>query len=151
MPKGLRNKIFIVLGVMVAAIYFIFPIQKRINLGLDLQGGMHLIVQVETDKVDAKFREDAVVRAIEILRNRIDSLGVGETLIQREGVNKVLIQLPGVTNREAALEMVGRVAHLEFRLVSSDPDKLKQALGGNVPDGYELKSGKKEKCRTIVH
>lgn len=139
MNKSLRNRIMLVLAVVLAAVYFAFPLQKRINLGLDLKGGMHLILQVETGKLDENAKQDAVIRAIEILRNRIDSLGVGETVIQRQGENEILIQLPGVTDRDTAIKLIGKVAQLEFRLVSDDPDHLKKALEGNIPSGYILK------------
>ncbi len=140
MDKSLRNRIYVVLGVIVACLLFTFPLKKHINLGLDLQGGMHLVLQVETEKLDANAKNDAVLRAIEILRNRIDSMGVGETIIQREGENSILVQLPGVTNRDQAIALIGQVAKLEFHLVDQNPDpnRLKNALAGTPPPGYFL-------------
>lgn len=139
MNKNLRNRIFIILAVAVVAIYCAFPLEKHINLGLDLKGGMHLVLKVDTEKLEADAKKDAVLRAIEILRNRIDSLGVGETVIQRQGENEILVQLPGITDRDTALAMVGRVAMLEFRLVDEDPGRLKTALEGTAPKGFILK------------
>ncbi len=150
MSKNLRNRILTILGILLACLYFIFPIQKRINLGLDLKGGMHLVLRVETEKLSAIAKSDAVLRAMEILRNRIDGMGVGETVIQRQGEDQIIIQLPGVTDRTKALDIVGRVAHLEFKLVNSDPAKLKEAIAGNVPAGYELKETKKEHEKILV-
>ncbi|MFA5088342.1 MAG: protein translocase subunit SecD [Candidatus Omnitrophota bacterium] len=140
MRKDLRGKIIILLGVLILAVFFAFPIEKRINLGLDLKGGMHLILRVKTEQIAEKDRSDAVSRAIEILRNRIDSLGAGETVIQRQGNDQILIQLPGITDRDRAIAIIGKVASLEFHLVHSDPMKIKEALAGNVPDGYILKN-----------
>src|SRR3989344_8034069 len=142
MEKNLRNRILLILGVIVAAILFGFPLDKRINLGLDLKGGMHLVLKVEIEKIAAGKQDDAVLRAIEILRNRIDSLGVGETLIQRQGQSDILVQLPGVTDRDTALAMIGKVALLEFRMVKSDPKLLQEAIAGNVPPGYILRYSK---------
>src|SRR3990167_9189499 len=105
---------------------------------------MHIILNVETEKLPEKTRNDAVLRAMEILRNRIDGMGVSETVIQRQGESEIIVQLPGVTDRESAMAMIGKVAQLEFKLVESDPIKLKDALAGNVPPGYELKFIKKE-------
>lgn len=152
MDKALRTRIFIVLGVIAACLFFTFPIKKHINLGLDLQGGMHLVLQVETEKLNANAKNDAVLRAIEILRNRIDSMGVGETIIQREGENSILVQLPGVTNRDQALALIGKVAQLEFRLVDENPDpsRLKQAIEGKPPVGYILKYMKEDKQPILV-
>ncbi len=139
MRKSLRNRLLVIIAVVVAAIYLTFPVEKHINLGLDLKGGMHLILKVETEKLDKNAKKDAVLRAIEILRNRIDSLGVGETVIQRQGEDEILVQLPGITDRDKAIQMIGKVAQLEFRLVNDDPEKLKEALKGKVPKGYILK------------
>lgn len=139
MNKKLQWRILIILAVLAASIYFAFPLNKRINLGLDLQGGMHLVLKVELEKLPENAKKDAVVRAIEILRNRIDSLGAGETVIQRQGEDQIIVQLPGVTDREKALNMIGQVAQLEFCLVNDDPSLLKEALSGKVPDGYALK------------
>ncbi len=151
MSKNLRTRFLIILGVIVACVAFAWPIQKRINLGLDLKGGMHLILKVDTSKLaDKTKKEDAVLRAMEILRNRIDSMGVGETAIQRQGEDQILVQLPGVTDRDRAVDMVKRVAHLEFRLVDNDPAKLKDALAGKVPEGLELKYAKGDNREAIL-
>lgn len=150
MSKNLRNRFLIILGVIAACVAFAWPINKRINLGLDLKGGMHLVLKVDTSKLQGKAKEDAIPRAIEILRNRIDSMGVGETAIQRQGDDQLLVQLPGVTDRDKAIDMVKRVAHLEFRLVDSDPARLKEALAGNVPAGYDLKYTKGESRDAVL-
>src|ERR1700733_2120872 len=139
MSPELRKRFFIILAVIAGSIASLIPINKRINLGLDLKGGMHLILKVQNDALPtAEAREDAVLKSMEILRNRIDGLGVAETLIQRQGDNEILLQLPGVTDRKKALDLIGRVARLEFHLVDPDENKLKDALNGHVPDGEEL-------------
>ncbi len=151
MSKNLRTRILVILGVILGCLFFTFPLDKRINLGLDLRGGMHLVLRVETEKLADNAKSDAVLRAMEILRNRIDSMGVGETVIQRQGEDQIIVQLPGITDRKRALDIVGRVAHLEFKLVNSDPAKLQEAVNsGNVPPGYELKEVKKEKEKVLV-
>jgi len=139
-------RLLVTLGVIIASVYFAFPLEKRINLGLDLKGGMHLVLRVETEKLEEARRNDAVLRAIEILRNRIDGMGVAEPVIQRQGQDQILIQLPGVTDRDAALRMIGQTAELNFHLVSDNPTYLKDALADSVPAGYLLKytKGKSE-------
>src|ERR1700691_3044263 len=145
MDKGLQKRFFIILAVIAGSIASLIPINKRINLGLDLKGGMHLILKVQNDNLPtAQAKEDAVLKSMEVLRNRIDGLGVAETLLQRQGENQILLQLPGVTDRDKAIAMIGRVARLEFHLVDADESKLKDALGGKVPDGEELMIMKKE-------
>lgn len=150
MNKNLRTRVLLILGVIAAAIYFTFPLDKHINLGLDLKGGMHLILKVETEKLPENARNDAVLRAVEILGNRINGMGVSETVIQRQGTSEIIVQLPGITDRESALAMIGKVAQLEFRLVNSDPMILRDALAGNIPQGYELKIIKEETNRSVL-
>ena len=140
MEKNLKIKIGVILAVLGICAYFAFPLDKRINLGLDLQGGMHLLMKIDTSKLSAKAKGDAAERAIEVLRNRIDQFGVREASILAQGEDEVVVQLPGVTDRERAIELIGKTALLEFKLVSNDPEKLKAAREGKVPDGYELRS-----------
>src|SRR3989338_6150426 len=111
---------------------------------------MHLLLRVDTSKAAGANKNDAVLRAIEILRNRIDSLGVGETVIQRQGEEQILVQLPGITDRNKALNIIGQVALLEFKLVNSDPVALKEALAGNVPANSELKKLKDKGEQLLV-
>ena len=139
MDKKLQFRIALILGICCACAWFAFPLDKRINLGLDLQGGMHLLLKVDTSKISEKAREDAADRAIEVIRNRIDQFGVRETSIQKQGTDEIVVQLPGITDRERALEVIGRTALLEFKLVERDNDKMKAALEGTVPEGYELR------------
>jgi len=150
MNKNLKLRVFLILSVLALSLYFAFPLEKRINLGLDLKGGMHIILKVETEKLSENAKRDAVPRAIEILRNRIDPKGVGETLIQQQGETEILVQLPGITNRQDVMEKIGQVALLEFRLVSSDSAKLRDALTGNVSEGYELKYVRDEKDEAVL-
>lgn len=113
-------------------------LQKIINLGLDLKGGMHLVLEVDTTKIPKGTTEaDAMERAIEILRNRVDQFGVTEPVIQKQGDNLVLVQLPGVKEPQRAIELIGKTALLEFKLVD-DTNKLADALQGKIPEGYEL-------------
>ena len=113
--------------------------EGTLNMGLDLQGGMHLILQVDTSKLSPNEAKDAPERAIEVIRNRIDEFGVLEPVIQSQGNDRILIQLPGITDRDRAKDIIGRTAHLEFRLVTDDPELLKKALTGEAVSGHELK------------
>lgn len=119
-------------------------LRKIINLGLDLKGGMHLVLEVDTGKVaKGTTVADAMDRAIEILRNRIDQFGVAEPVIQKQGENLILVQLPGVKDTQRAIDLIGKTALLEFKLVD-DTDKLNEALQGKIPEGYELLKDKND-------
>lgn len=139
MPASFRWRVPLFLLVMAWAAWYAFPLSKRISLGLDLQGGMHLILKVDVSKVPAEAKDkDVTGIALEIIRNRIDQFGVREPLIQRQGIDHILVQLPGVTDRERALKLIGKTALLEFQLVSDSQRLLEQALDGKVSSGYRL-------------
>ena len=139
----MQKKILYKLGFIVLLIlgfsFFTFPLDKKINLGLDLKGGMHLVLRVDTSKLAPDAKKGAIERALEVVRNRIDEFGVRETLIQLQGDEEIVLQLPGFTDRERALEIIKKTGFLEFKLVEEDTIKLTEALKGNVPAGYELK------------
>ncbi|MDO9464663.1 MAG: protein translocase subunit SecD [bacterium] len=113
--------------------------QKLINLGLDLQGGSHLVLAVDTEGMSRKEAKDVQERALVVIRNRIDEFGVAEPIvIPVKGRNRIIIELPGIREPERIKEIIRRQAVLEFKLVCEDKDKIKQALAGKVPDGYDL-------------
>jgi preprotein translocase subunit SecD len=110
--KTLRvASVFIVIFV---ALLLSLPLKEKINLGLDLQGGSYIILEC-VDTPNAPVDNDAVNRALEIIRNRIDQLGVSEPVIQRQGLRRILVQLPGVEDPETAAEIIGKTALLEFK------------------------------------
>ncbi len=139
MPASFRWRLPVAATVIALAAWFAFPLQQRINLGLDLQGGMHLLLKMDTSKLPPENRnQDVAALAVEIIRNRIDQFGVREPLIQRQGADHILVQLPGVTDRERALKLIGQTALLEFQLVSDSQHLLQQAIDGTVPPGSRL-------------
>jgi preprotein translocase subunit SecD len=222
--KNIAWKPVIIAAVFLAAIIYVLPTfnpglwpHKKINLGLDLQGGMHLVLEVETDKaiestleriiqelrdrsrregaqglqlervdgnrikinlsgqtnieklqalLDSEFpdlreqdrtltgerlelildlpdrevdriKELATAQALETIRNRIDQFGVAEPDIRRQGDNRILIQLPGISDTERAKELIGRTAQLEFKLVD-DQMSPETALQNGAPPGSEI-------------
>jgi len=103
--------------------------QDSMKLGLDLQGGSYLVYEVALDQINPEdLVGNEVERAIEIIRNRVDQFGVSEPVIQRQGDNRIVIQLPGLQDPERAKGLVGRTARLDFRLVKTR-EELFQALG----------------------
>ena len=90
---------------------------KAIHLGLDLQGGIHLVMEVDASKLGKAEAADAVDRAIEVIRNRVDQFGVAEPVIQKETGNRIVVQLPGMNDPERAKSLIGQTALLEFKLV----------------------------------
>ncbi len=84
------------------------------ELGLDLQGGVSVVLEPTSEA-----SSDALGQSVEIIRDRVDALGVAEPEITRQG-NAIVVQLPGVKNRDRALELVGQTAELRFRPVVQD-------------------------------
>ncbi len=137
----------------------------QINLGLDLQGGTHLILTVKVDKAIENnvktqtsggttellltmskqelksLRDYAVDQSLETIRNRIDQFGVSEPTIQREGQEDILIQLPGIQDPERAKEIIGKTALLEFKLVD-DTASVEEAIRNGPPPGREVLYGR---------
>ena len=93
--------------------------QKAIRLGLDLQGGIHVVLRVKTEELDRGAAEGAVERAMQVIRTRIDGLGVAEPNIQKQGNDRIIIDLPGYTDADRAEELVGQMAVLEFKLLEN--------------------------------
>ncbi len=87
------------------------------------------------DKESASIRDNAVTQALETIRNRIDQFGVSEPLIVKQGENQILVQLPGIKDPDRALELIGKTAQLEFKLVD---EENAAKVSGAVPEGSEV-------------
>ncbi|WP_198470386.1 protein translocase subunit SecD [Acetomicrobium sp. S15 = DSM 107314] len=116
MSKRERWHLIFVAAIVVVALLSVFPIQGRVRLGLDLKGGVHLLLQA-VGTAEVPVTDDSIERLIAVLRNRIDQYGITEPVIQRQGNDRVVVDLPGVEDPEAALELIGKTAMLEFRQV----------------------------------
>ncbi len=103
---------------------------KKINLGLDLQGGMHLVMQADFKKIESKSpdgtkltekeKTELTQQALELIRNRIDKFGVAEPSIRPRGNEAIEIQLPGVRDPRAVKRAIGTTGRVEYRLVDDE-------------------------------
>ncbi len=99
------------------------PLEKKIHLGLDLQGGSSFLVRLvpPTDEngQPRKITPEMQEKAVEVIRKRVDQFGVSEPVITRQGSDRILVQIPGLDTAqiESARQQLQRVAKLEFRLV----------------------------------
>jgi SecD/SecF fusion protein len=111
----------------------------KIKLGLDLQGGTSFLVGMNTTNLSTNTqRSVALANAVEVLRKRVDKLGVAEPLLQPAGEDRILIQLPGISQAEmdSAKTIIEKAAFLEFRMVHPESDQL---IAQNIVEpGYEL-------------
>jgi preprotein translocase subunit SecD len=220
MKKGLRWKIILTVAIIGVSIFLATPLKDKIHLGLDLKGGIHLVMQVltddaitaETDQEILRFtevfkknaitfqtaskdapgrftflgvntdqegkirdlidqytrdwdysftadrlafnikalaadavRDQAVVQTLETIRNRVDTFGVSEPLIQRQGTNRIVVELPGVDDPERVKDIIKVTAVLKWQLVMGGPAPdeatLLQAFNGAVPPDGEILRG----------
>src|ERR687894_461028 len=117
---GSRRNNLIVLGLVAVLIgveaYLIFirqPVAEATKLGLDLEGGVS--VQLEGYQTDgSQVTREEMEQAVEVIRQRVDSLGVTEPEIQIQGQNQVAVNIPGITDSDRAVEVIGRTAQLGF-------------------------------------
>jgi len=153
-------KWLVLLVLVSASSYFIIPLSK-IPLGLDLRGGTSFTVQIDEEKAREEIRsageglseedverklqeklEGAQGRILEVLRNRVDALGIGEPIIHRSGKDRIIIQLPGIGEKERkeAEDSIQRAAYLEFRMTHKrDAELVNQLFAkGLAPDGYRI-------------
>ncbi len=184
MSNKLAVKWGLIIVILLGAIYLIYPNYKwyskplaerekldtlgerpkrMLNLGLDLRGGSSLLLELDVSKLPGNEPlHEAMARAIEIIRNRIDQYGVAETSITKQGDKWIMVQLPGVSNPQRAEELIGKTAMLEFRIVKNDPSVAQEAFSkleatenpfdddGNldpeiaklVPQGYQIMRSK---------
>lgn len=101
--------------------------KKILNLGLDLQGGMRLVLEIDRSKLEKGDDKDVLDRAFTIIENRINALGVAEPSIQKQGNDRLIIELPGLKDEGAAKGVIGRTAQLEFNLLR-EPAQLERAI-----------------------
>ena len=161
MDKHALWKWLLLIGLVSFSVWVVTPPKEKIQLGLDLKGGTSFIVKIDEQAVKedilahvpditdenlkkemGKVLHGAQDRAVEVIRNRIDSLGISEPVIYPGKDNRIIIQLPGVDEdkRKEAEESIKNLAFLEFRMVHEDNAELVASLFDDnlVPDGHQI-------------
>ncbi len=130
MFTSLRARIIVILAMIGVSIGYL--VSNGIKLGLDLQGGMHLVLEVydPDGTMTAEARADAIDRSERILRTRIDQFGVEEPSVQKVGGDRIIVELPGIgpNDESRAKDLIQQSAFLEFKLVLPVTD-LQSTLG----------------------
>ena len=155
--SNLKPRLLLIAAMIVASVWALFPrtvvervknsdgvfVQdtvRRVPLkrGLDLQGGMHLMLEIDQSRQQVADVSDALDRALKVVRTRIDEFGVAEPVVQKVGTDRIVVELPGIEDRARAEEVVKRAAFLRFQIT----DKT-QALERAVPqlDGIVRRQG----------
>jgi preprotein translocase subunit SecD len=99
-----------------------------------IEGGIWEVTLVLDSRQAEQIKRNALDQALETIRNRIDQFGVSEPEITQQGTDRILIQLPGIKDPQRAINLIGRTALLEFKLVDEEGN-IDEALKGNVPEG----------------
>jgi len=140
----MRNKkahiVIIVIFIIIigVSIYYIYPVNSSIKLGLDLEGGTQIILK-PTHQGEDEVTEESLDKAMLIIMDRIDKLGISEPLVTRDYSNNIIIQLPGVDDPNRAIEVIGKTAQLEFRILESvDEETGEVNLGPTLMTGDKL-------------
>ena len=123
------------------SVALVTPPKEKVKLGLDLQGGTSYTLEVDDSQGLEGSVSDARDRALEVVRNRVDSMGVAEPTIYPDGDKRIVVQIPGMKaeDRERASANIRKAAFLEFRMVHPKNDELVKNLFADrkVPEGYE--------------
>jgi preprotein translocase subunit SecD len=131
---NLKYRILLIMGLFAASAWALFPrtvvervkrdgvfvydTVRRVPLkrGLDLQGGMHLTLEVDESKQAVANKSEALDRALKVVRQRIDEFGVSEPVVQKAGNERIIVELPGIDDAERAQDVVQKSAFLEFQI-----------------------------------
>jgi preprotein translocase subunit SecD len=113
--------------------YKVIPVKEGINLGLDLQGGVYVLLEAQENEGQTVTNEK-MMGAVEVIRGRVDELGVAEPIIARQGEKRIRVELPGVKDTEKALSIIGQTASLRF----VGPDKSVVLTGNDVKDARAI-------------
>src|SRR5512141_3042311 len=142
---SLKYRLLVIAGLIVASFIALFPRKviervrgpngfvydtvKRVPLkrGLDLQGGMHLALEVDESKGAVPDKSEALDRALKVVRTRIDQFGVSEPVVQKSGNDRIIVELPGIDDPQRAQEVVQKSAFLQFQ-ITDKTGALEKAL-----------------------
>lgn len=143
---NLKYRLAIIVGLVLLSIYALYPrdvttrqrradgtfydtTMRRVPLrkGLDLSGGMHLALDVDESKGAVANKGEAIDRALKVVRTRIEGMGVSETVVQKAGSDRILVDIPGISDRERAIKIAQDQAFLQFQ-ITDKTNGLEKAL-----------------------
>ncbi|ANS68927.1 bifunctional preprotein translocase subunit SecD/SecF [Streptomyces lincolnensis] len=132
MSRAPMWRAIVALGVIAASLFFALTQSPR--LGLDLRGGTQIVLETKDSPV-VKADAESTQRALEVLRQRVDALGVSEPSLYRSGQQRIFVELPGVQDPREAAEVIGRTAQLTVHPVQGATDKQDENKGAPAKDG----------------
>lgn len=136
--KAKNITLLVILGIVIASVIIIFT--KPTKLGLDLVGGSRLTLEAQKTPTVSKITPDMMDSLQYAIENRINKLGVAETIVQKIGETRLLIEIPNISDPAKAKEYLGETAELDFRSVSIDPKTHAEVWTSTGVTGKDLKS-----------
>ncbi len=144
--QGVRKRLLaatLVMLLVAFSIATIYPPEKKITLGLDIQGGTSFLIRLMGG--DKEVNKGMLDQAVEVIRKRVDQFGVSEPVISPVGNDRILVQIPGLDTAkiQEARDQLSRVAKLEFRLVYPDNGERLRAIDDGkevIPPEYRIES-----------
>jgi SecD/SecF fusion protein len=137
--KDRRNVWLLILTtvLLIVSVVLFVPPQNKINQGLDIQGGLSVVLTAKTDD-GSEITDDQMETSRSIIENRVNALGASEATVQIQGDNQILVQIPGLEDTETALSTIGKTGQLVFARLDSftDEDVQSEIENGNY-GGYE--------------
>ena len=106
------------------------PIKDRIQLGLDIKGGVYVVMEAKNTKLKGDELRDAMEQTQAVIEERVNQLGLAEPVVTIEGDKRIRVELPGAEDAEEAINQIGKTAQLQFALA----DGTIVLDGGNVKD-----------------
>lgn len=111
--------------------------REAMRLGLDLQGGIHMVYQADLSSVESGKESESIDGAMAVIEKRIDILGVTEPVIQKQGEDRIVVELPGISEAEKAKRLIGQTALLEFRERKNENGEVKWVPATATINGQE--------------
>lgn len=125
-------RLLLVIAILAGAVCII--IKEPVKLGLDLKGGVYAVLEAAPEKEGDVIDNETMNSLIEVLDRRINGIGVAESVVQKAGNNRVIIELPGISDTTEAINMIGKTALLEFKIMDENGN-----LGPTLLTGGALK------------
>ncbi len=136
MPRKNTLVFIVVLIIFALALSIVLPInegllgKRGVRLGLDLQGGIHVVYKADLSSVEPGDEDNAIEGVMAVLSNRINPMGVTEPVIQKQGSDRIVVELPGLSITDKEKQSLSRVAILEFGELAAEEEEAKWEVGG---------------------
>jgi len=140
MPRKNTIVLLIILALFAFAISaLVYPLWGRdaLQLGLDLQGGIHMVYLADFSEIEPGEEGEAIDGAVAVVERRINVYGVSEPVIQKQGADRIVVELPGISEAEEAKKRIAETALLEFRELATNGDEKEWIPAKGIVNGLE--------------